>query len=366
MNPFDHTRISDPEHFLDRSEDRARLLRLIQEGRNILVYGPRRLGKTSLLRRVSADLGDRYVPVMVECLLATDEATLADAIMRRFKTTRYARLKRFMEDARRAAKGIEVGIEVTADGAVPFVRAGTPPGRSLDDVLEFLTRVAAAGDRRIVLVLDEFQTVMEWGKEPLIAKFRAHAQAQRHVQYIISGSRPSVLRGLTRHRSPFWRQLTEFPVAGLRIDDLEPDLQKRLGWTVGGEARALLDEACGANTQRLMQVLGRLWRDGHTLEPDPIRDAVDACVEENRSEYERVVESLKEGNQKRVLVALAIDPPEHPTGSDFVQRHGLKSGPHVLRAITRLRELEILDEGTAFQDPLMRVYIRSVLDAGGP
>ncbi len=54
MNPFRYANIVEGEHFYDRDEELKRLTQTLEGGNNIVLYAPRRYGKTSLVNNNSS------------------------------------------------------------------------------------------------------------------------------------------------------------------------------------------------------------------------------------------------------------------------------------------------------------------------
>ena len=50
MNPFIVTGKIDPAYFCDREEEAARLIRSLDNGNNLVIISPRRMGKTGLIQ----------------------------------------------------------------------------------------------------------------------------------------------------------------------------------------------------------------------------------------------------------------------------------------------------------------------------
>lgn len=351
---WDAKRIVDPAWFLDRQETRERLRDLVAQRDNILVYGQRRLGKTSLIRRVAADLPDTTF-LFVDCNFVDTEEELSRHILAALQGTDLARTRRFLEWARQAMQGLEIGVEVRQESISPFVRRGTPRPRPLEDALQFLTRIAVASRRHVVLVLDEFQTVITDAHDA-VAKLRGHAQGQRDVSYLVAGSRPSILLGLTRHKSPFWRQLTEFHVGPIDVGAALDDVERLTGEAVPEETRAHLSEATQGNTQRLAELLDILWRGG-SFDPGAVDAAMDVLLDRHKAGFERILGQLT-AYQRRLAIAVAVARPRHLTGSGFVQDHGLRSASHVQRGLQGLQREEILDDEDRFIDPAFATWLR--------
>src|SRR3954452_12552783 len=59
MNPFRYGPVALDEAFTDRETEVAELRRNALNGQDVVIFAPRRVGKTSLVRRVGQELGRR-------------------------------------------------------------------------------------------------------------------------------------------------------------------------------------------------------------------------------------------------------------------------------------------------------------------
>jgi AAA+ ATPase superfamily predicted ATPase len=60
MNPFRYGSIVKDNSFFDRKEERAHIVKTLSGGNNIVLYAPRRFGKTSLIFSVIEQLEARF------------------------------------------------------------------------------------------------------------------------------------------------------------------------------------------------------------------------------------------------------------------------------------------------------------------
>lgn len=360
-NPFDHHRPVGDTRLLDREAERAQLHEWITSGRNILVYGPRRRGKTSLLLAVLDETP--RIALYADATRKPHASDLGAALLAGLAATGLGKSKRFRRWLADQAASLAVDVRLGADGvtfAFRRTRTTTDPGDTgpLLDALELLETVAEAHDVRFTVCIDEFQVAM--GHPGLVAGMRSVAQHQKRVNYLLSGSEETVLRSLNQEStSPFYKQLTEMHLTGLTIDHVRNEAQDILEARIDDQTVAYLRSCTEDNTMRLVQVLRHLHDLGAGASHDAARVAVAAAVAENSTEYERLLSLVKPGNQRDVLFALAQDRPEHPTSASFIQKHRLGTPAYVQRATAALRRLQILGDTNRFLDPLLPVYLTS-------
>ena len=175
------------DDFFNRVEELAKLRRLMEAGNHVLLVGPRRTGKSSLIAELARRLTlDGWCVVSVDVQDAADQAAFLDAILaglesRGFKLPLMARVAKAIQDFRKFLRGIKGGvagtsIEVT-DAAVHWDEAAAPlknlivslagqNGRTLiavDELPIFLTKIlrSECGLHGVRQVLDWLRSVQQ-------------------------------------------------------------------------------------------------------------------------------------------------------------------------------------------------------------
>lgn len=363
-NPFDHHRPVHEDHaFLDRTEERKRLRELVLSKRNLLVYGLRRRGKSSLIQYVLRGLPTDHVALYVDAQRCRDDEEVGLRLLAALAATRLGRRQRFLKWCREFLGGLALVVDVGGKDAPVSFRVSKDRDRSgrapMLDALEFIGRVADAAGVHIVVAVDEFQVVVHRGGQDTLWGIRSVAQFQTSVSYVISGSEPSLLQEIVSDpKNAFWHQLTEFPVHGLTIGHIQGDVERIFGAPLPEEAKGLLQEAASDNTQRLSQVLRHAFDAGAGIEADAVRSAIQAAVHENAPEYEREMDGTTSRLERELLFSLARNPTTTPTGSRWLRECGIEASPSgAHQALRRLRQKQILDDKNRFADPLFAAYL---------
>src|ERR1700704_5908909 len=171
-NPFRFGRIVSGDAFTDREADLLVLERELRGGQNILIEAPRRFGKTSLILEVKRRLEAGGIPgASLGCMLVPSRARLADRLASAY-------LDAFKNPAQRAedwvvqhlkAFRIRPTLTLDSDGKASLsFEAGSAGIPNLDALLEQIFQepevIAREGKKkRVVVILDEFQDLMELG-----------------------------------------------------------------------------------------------------------------------------------------------------------------------------------------------------------
>ena len=122
------------------------------------------------------------------------------------------------------------------DEGRPEITFGTKsfgePGPELDEVLEAPQKIAAQGKRRVVVVFDEFQQILEYGSDKVERQLRSIIQTQADVSYIFLGSRRHLIQKMFLDRSrPLYRAGGHYPLGPIEEKQWAPICPKEIpGW----------------------------------------------------------------------------------------------------------------------------------------
>ena len=181
------------------------------EGEHLLIAGPRRIGKTSVILEVLRRLRKRgAVTAYVDCLGATDLRGLGERLAASLLASLEGRETAF-DDARALARGTRAAGRIRAEHlelALAVLRERSAQ-RAFEVALDLPRAVAARGGKRVVVALDEFQAAGRLGAR-VFDVMRARFQAQRGVAYAFLGSEEGILAELFGQKG---RPLYRFAVA---------------------------------------------------------------------------------------------------------------------------------------------------------
>jgi uncharacterized protein len=231
---------------------------------NVVLAGPRRLGKTSVAR-AALDVCRREgaYTVAIDLFKQPDAAQLAETISLGALANRpklhqlLARAREAPARARQAAAlAATVRLKQELGDAVELALSPTfaeqDPERALRDALELLQRIAAADDRRLILFLDEFQELASprkpYGDPDVITRLlRGVLQDSPAVTVLFAGSIEHVMRDLF---GPSERALSQFG----SFYELPPIAHD--DWVAGVPLRLELDR-CTIDADALEDLIGR-------------------------------------------------------------------------------------------------------------
>ena len=275
------------------------------ERRLTALLGPRRYGKTSLLKRVCADLESvGPATVWIDLYELTSMADLAGAIDRGLAavTGPVRRILDAVAGSLSLRLGV-IGVELARDK-----RHRPDPVLTLRSLLDVLVQTAQRHD--LILVLDEFSGIA--GVDGAAGVLRTQLQHHyRDLGIVFAGSQPSTMRTLFSDQTqPFFAQadLIEIgPLSDEAVSAIVHDGFERTGREAGAVARSVVAFAAG-HPQRAMQLADAVWRrtpPGDTAGPRTWEDALSDVRATVDIGSDRLYALLPRGHQKTLRAVAA-------------------------------------------------------------
>ena len=354
-NPFRFGRIVTGEAFTDRAADLMVLERELRGGQNVLIEAPRRFGKTSLILEVKRRLEARRIPVAyLDCMLVPSRARLADrlasAYLAAFKNPR----QRAEDWVVQHLKAFRIRPTLTIDdhgNAQLAFEAGSAGLPSLDALLEQLFNqpelIARERNKRLVVILDEFQDLMDLGPT-LLRQLRAVIQQQQLVSYAFLGSRQALLRRAVHERSaPLLKMARPYPLGPLPKAEFAGFLLGRFagsGRPVPRSAIEALIDFTGGHPNDTQEAAHFLWEVALLpLAPtELVASAMDRVLDAEAAQM-TVLWHDSAPAQRNLLVALVEWGGRNIYSEEYRRRAGLGPATTVQRAIQTLIDRELVD-----------------------
>lgn len=258
-SPFIYEKPIESDGLVARAEALAKLRERALDGRNSRLEGPRRYGKTSLVRAV-LDSVERDGAIAIEvnflgCLTAAD---VTDRIESAYRQQLDGALRRWLDS-------LLSTLRPTVSAAPGGVGVHVEPRSAQPALLERLalpTRVQERTGRPCVIAFDEFQEVLRVDSA-LPGVFRSVLESRGHAAaYLFSGSHPGMMRELfADRRHAFFAQAASLELGPLPTVELGDFIAARFEAERRdpGEALVPLLETAEGHPQRAMLLAHHLF-----------------------------------------------------------------------------------------------------------
>jgi hypothetical protein len=372
-NPFRFGALALDEAFTDREAELAELKSDVLNGQDVVLFAPRRYGKSSLVWRVAQDLdGEGVLVAQVDLMTAPTKEKLAEKLAKTIHDDVASALLRARERLD-AFRGLRIAPVITVsptDGSLAFSfqvgRAREDVEATLEHLLELPGRLGAARGRRVALVLDEFQEIVDIDRE-LPRLMRAVFQEQPEVAHVYLGSKRHMLaRIFNDENEPFWRSAKQVELGVIPPELFRGFVVDRFGSTGRTVEAATVDRLLAFTrghpyaTQELGYFLWEETPEG-TVAGAPQLEAAVAGVLRSEHAHFSLIWGNAAANQRLVLLALAT---EHgrPLRADYRARHALPTASSVQRALDALVRAElVVRDGTGdyrIAEPFLAEWVR--------
>jgi hypothetical protein len=362
-NPFRFSGPVDIDNIIDRDSETQDLLEHAREGNNSRLAGPRRFGKTSLLRRLAGEIeAEGWAAVYVDFFGVITVADVAERIERAYTSALTGSLKQWLTGLLRTLKptGSIGGGPVPASVGV----AVTPQTSPLLDRLALPLKVYERSGKRVLVIFDEFQDVLA-AQSNVDAVIRSEIQHHGSAaSYVFAGSHVGMMNELfTNPGRAFYAQATPIVLPPLPAEATATFIGARFtatGKEVWSALGPLLDATEG-HPQRTMLLAHALWAgtpDAGAADEATFAYALAEVLSGLADEF-RELWSRTPPSQRRVLAALASGESAYRAGTAAGGKGG--GGVTQARAAAAARGDIVEDPAAGWRlvDPLLAIWIRS-------
>lgn len=350
-NPFKFGSTVTGRNFCNRRDEIAELSQDIRNGTNILLYSPRRYGKTSLLLEVLEHMkAEGYLTYYLDLYPATTKekfiALYARSIAREERGTKdkiLAWLKNVLPKMipKIILRGEDLDIEFEFDKTQPLAPL-------YEDLFNLVNQKAQDASKRAVLVLDEFQEIYHYPTDEIEREMRSAIQKHSNVSYIFAGSKRSIMAELFENPDrPFYRSVKKFTIGAISRNELSSFMFERFSATGKNVAADLIDEILDLTecqpyyTQQLGYYFWDLINTGAPINEVTVYQSINRILEVETPAYQNIWDLLTH-RQRNLLAGIAIDSPKSLYGQDFINRFSLVSSAVVQKSIIRLVRNDII------------------------
>jgi hypothetical protein len=341
------------------------MLGLADAGQTARLSGPRRFGKTTLLRRLLAAAEKRGMDTVYVDL---DRVVSLEGASERIEA---AYRRQLHGPVRRTAANVIQTLRPRIRAGAGGVRGEIAPAiehdarKVLERMLDLPIDIYKKHGRRTLVAFDEFQDILRIGSE-VEGLIRSHIQHQSvEAAYVFAGSHPGLMLALFSDRErPLFGQARPILLGPLDDASLGDYIEARFEQTgrSAGEALDSLLALVRGHPQRAMLVAHHLWEatpHGQTSDLDTFATALEAVDRELREAFERTWERLRT-NEARALAALAASEEslfhQRTLGHFGLSKSGAEQGRDKLIEYGEVQRLE--DGRLVIVDPLLERWVR--------
>lgn len=230
--PFIYGMSVEGNNFTDREEETRRLKKDFENGINVILISPRRMGKTSLVKKVRSEIDNPNIKVVMmdiyDCRSEYDFYNRFASIL--IKDTA-GRMELVMDNIKKFLVRLSPKISFSPEPMSEYSLALgiTPKNYSPEEILNLPETIAREKGIHIVVCIDEFQQIGEMPDTlSLQKKMRGVWQHHTHVSYCLYGSKKHLMTNLFHNkRMPFYQFGETNELFAIRTEDWVPFIRQK-------------------------------------------------------------------------------------------------------------------------------------------
>ena len=345
-NPFILYGYESAKYFCDREAETEQLLQLLENGNNVALIAPRRIGKTGLIENLfhQRNVQKGYYTFLID-IYATKNmeemiAAMGESMLSSLRPLGGKVMQKF------------TGFLVSLRSGISFDPLGNPswnveigdirkPRTTLDEIFQYIN----SADKPCLVAIDEFQTVSHYRNGKVEELLRTYIQHCRNARFIFSGSQRTMMGEMFLSPArPFYQS-----TAMMNIDVIPKNKYCKFAQAHFKAAGKLLTteafsevydrfEGLTWYVQRMMNELYAFTETGSSCTVEMVDIAISSILRANEFTYQSMLFQLPP-KQKELLIALSrAGKASAITSSDFIRRWRLSSTSSVQSAIKGLLE----------------------------
>ena len=368
-NPFVFGKAAEGVYFADRQEDTRRLTANLTHGINTILISPRRWGKTSLVKKVIAEINHPEIKtVFLDIFQCKSEwefyRAFATAVIRQTSS----KLEEWVEITKTFLASISpkftFGPDPMTDFSISF--EWDKKDDTIVDVLQLPEKIAQKKGIRLLVCLDEFQQMAEFADAVSFQKrLRSVWQHQQHVTYCMFGSKKHLMENMFNGQSmPFYKFgdlmfLKKIPTHEW-VAFICAKFQET-GKTITEQQAQKICDATENLSSYVQQLSWVVWyKSGEIVTDAAIDDAIDDLLEQNKVFFQREVEQVTE-LQLNFLRAMANGVTSGFSRKEIIKMYRLESSANIQAVKKALIKRDLIDvdgDKITFNDSLFKLWLK--------
>lgn len=361
-NPFKFGRIVTGEDFVDRDKEIEEIIREVRSGVNVVLYSPRRMGKSSLLMEMARRYRGELLFVYVDLYGVATKGRMVEAFMSALVRSTYGTVQKVASGFKDMLRGSRFRL-VIGEGGEPGIELAMaePTLPEIQEVLDLPEEIGRKKGKRVVVMFDEFQEIGSLDGVALLKTMRSRFQTHRHVSYVFAGSKKHLLFQIFEEREgAFFKSARALELGPIPPDDFVRfmiDKFDEFGGDLDDQSARAVVQASRGNSYYAQQIAHELFAISEKPRwPEDFEESLSATLAHQAPAFSYIWDSIKSQMQKRYLDAVAHDP-DSKRGVEFIERHRLKSHSNLQKVIKQLDAKGLTEKGDIV-DPMFALWLR--------
>lgn len=355
------------ENFTDRIKETKRLKQNFEEGLNTIIISPRRMGKTSLVKKVMSTIDNPNVKVVFmdvyDCRSEYDFLNrFASVLIKETAGQSERLLETLKEFLVRLTPKISFSPEPNTDFTLSL--GITPQNYQPEEILNLPEVIAKKRGLQFVICIDEFQQIGEFPDSLTFQKrLRGIWQHQQNVAYCMFGSKKHMMTRIFQNkRMPFYQFGEITFLDKIPISEWVSFIIKRFakkGKLISEEYANRICETVDCYSSYVQQLAWNVLLETESeVTEESFREGVNALIEQNSGLFTSQIEGLT-SYQMNFLRAICAGYHSDFTSKALSSQYDFGAKSNVLRIKNALIDKELIDSENKevhIADPVFQLW----------
>lgn len=357
------------EYFTDRIKETAHLKAAFEYGINSIIISPRRMGKTSLVRKVQHSIDDPNIKVVFmdiyDCRSEYDFLNrFASVLMKEVA----GKMERVVDTIREFLTHVVPTISFSPEPTSEFsLSLGiTPQTYQPETILNLPETIAIKRNIHIVVCIDEFQQIGEFPDSLYVQKrMRGAWQHHQHASYCMFGSKKHMMMNIFQNkRMPFYQFGDTTYLKRIPTQDWVDFIIQRFalqGKKISNDYATKICEKVDGYSSYVQQLASLvLMETVDAVDEQAFQEGVNSILDQNGELFRTQLSGLT-SYQMNFLRAVCSDIHNDFTSRAVTAKYDLGAKSNVSRIKTSLLEKELIEiqgKEVFIADPVFKLWFR--------
>lgn len=357
------------ENFTDRVKETKRLKMNMENGINVILVSPRRIGKSSIVRKVTKEItSSKIKTVFMDIYDCRSEYDFYNRFASELLKQTANKTGQVIENIKKFMVRLTPKISFSPEPMSEFsLSLGiTPQNYKPEEILQLPEIIGQAQGVHIVVCIDEFQQIGEMSDTLTIQKrLRGIWQHQRNVSYCLFGSKKHLMNKLFQNRRmPFYQFGEMMYLDKIPTEDWVPFICSRFesqDKKISAELARLICETVESNSSYVQQLAWNVMAEtGKVTTEEDFNRGVDALLAQCSALFEEQLKGLT-GYQINFIRALCDGVSSDFGSKAILETYNLGTKSNISRIKTALLSKEMIDfdkDNVFLEDPVFKIWFK--------
>lgn len=375
QNPFFYGRAVEGGAFINRKEEIRMLASDLERGQSVILFSPRRYGKTSLIKQVIKQLKRKKILCFYIDLYPI---TSLDKFYDHYAAAIAANLNTPVNALVNTLHSLLPAIRpklIYSEPGMPSVQieanlSTLKSSKTLRQLFDCADHYCKKHKIRGAVIFDEFQEIVSLEEGDVLEReMRSAFQHHQHVSYAFLGSKMHLMNELFKDKNrPFFNFGARYELKSISEKEWIPYIQKKFnqgGYVVSEEALRLLTEITSGHPYYTQLLCSEIWescREEKEVTGEKLEQILQEALCKENHAFQELWDSLSR-LQRKVVHTLAQEPDAALFSAENARKYSLGAQSTTHRTVEQLLKKGVLikEKGKyALTDPFIGKWLTSL------